>query len=358
MEFRSFVHVAQRLPNDISVMIRGPHGIGKSQVVYQLAEYFKLPIVERRLSQMTEGDMIGLPNLDGNVTRFAPPDWFMQCTKEPHVIFLDEINRATPEVMQAAFQLVLDRELNGEKVHPDCRIYAAINASADYQVNEVDPALLDRFWVTDLEPSVEDWLEWSKEHCHPVITDFIRQNPKFLEHRDQIEPGKVYPSRRSWERVSNALNVEAANGEALIDQPGEQGFYGTCLGLLGAPASIAFQSFVQNYDRQISVKDVLNKFETVENKLKKASTDKLNSLIEKIHDHSTDNTWTQKQVDNVVKFMEMLPGELLISLWTKISESNFKNTKKVHKKAAPMILEKVGSVKNLGKDGDKVDEAK
>ena len=60
MDFKTFVNVSKALPKDITVMIRGPHGIGKSQCVYQLADHFGLPMMERRLSQMTDGDMIGV----------------------------------------------------------------------------------------------------------------------------------------------------------------------------------------------------------------------------------------------------------------------------------------------------------
>src|SRR5437867_2646181 len=88
---------------------------------------------------------VTFPSTDWNVTRFNPPEWYMQACERPMVLFLDELNRATNEVMQAAFQIVLDRQLNGWKLHPLTRVYAAINMGANYTVNEMDPALLDRF---------------------------------------------------------------------------------------------------------------------------------------------------------------------------------------------------------------------
>ena len=108
--------------------------------------------------------------------------------------------------MQCAFQLVLDRELNGHKLHPDTRVFCAINATSDYQVNEIDPALLDRFWVIDLEPDTEDWIKWAKENdIDSLIIDFIKQNPAHLRHEGQMEPGKVYPTPRSYERLDRSL---------------------------------------------------------------------------------------------------------------------------------------------------------
>ena len=58
------------------VLLRGRHGIGKSSVVYQYAEALGMPIVARRASQMTEGDLLGLGTVDEGVPAFCPPDWF------------------------------------------------------------------------------------------------------------------------------------------------------------------------------------------------------------------------------------------------------------------------------------------
>ena len=99
VDFKTFVSLAPsvsaaRLP----VLLRGRHGIGKSQVVYQLAAAAGLPVVERRASQMTEGDLVGLPSVEGNRTSFNPPDWFKQACEEPVCLFLDEVDRATLEL--------------------------------------------------------------------------------------------------------------------------------------------------------------------------------------------------------------------------------------------------------------------
>ena len=71
VDFKTFRNVA---PHVIAVrkpvLLRGRHGVGKSEVVYQVAEDLGLPVVERRASQMTEGDLIGLPKTDGDVTSF------------------------------------------------------------------------------------------------------------------------------------------------------------------------------------------------------------------------------------------------------------------------------------------------
>ena len=137
MDIKTFNNIAPRLPAEIAVLIQGPTGIGKSYLVKDIAAGLELPVVDRRLSQMSEGDMVGLPELVEGTTRFCPPDWYARACREPVVLFMDELNRATPEVIQAAFQIVLDRELNGHQLHPDTRVFAAVNVGAEMEAQGV-----------------------------------------------------------------------------------------------------------------------------------------------------------------------------------------------------------------------------
>ena len=146
IDFATFLTVAPHVLNSrLPVLIRGRHGVGKSEVVYMIAEQRELPVVERRASQMTEGDLVGLPSTDGNTTSFNPPDWFKTACDNPVVLFLDEVDRATIEVRQGIFELTDSRKLNGHVLHKDTLIFAAVNGGEhgdQYQVGEMDPAEL------------------------------------------------------------------------------------------------------------------------------------------------------------------------------------------------------------------------
>lgn len=340
MDFLTFKAIAARLPENISVILRGRHGIGKSEVVYQLADAFQLPVMERRLSQVTEGDVIGLPykierhdkngELRAVSTRFLPLDWFVACMDQPHLIFLDEIDRASYEVQQAAFELILDRSIQGNKVHPGCRIFAAINGGPTgtmYNVNEMDPALVDRFWVADIRPTVDEWLEWAKQDNNviPEIREFIRAEEKHLEFiGDQPEPGKVYPSRRSWKRLSDVL---VRNADVMEVGDGPNLFLGLCTGFVGTEATAMFQQFLANRQKSFVAEDVLDRFEEFASVLKVARTEEHNNLIEKLYDHSVDRrkaTWTKEQIDNVRGYFELLDHEVRMSMWDKLSQSECK----------------------------------
>ena len=237
------------------VLLRGRHGIGKSTVVYKYAASIGLPVVERRASQMTEGDLVGLPVIKGDSTSFNPPDWFKKACDHPVVLFLDEVDRATLEVRQGIFELTDSRKLNGRTLHQDTLVFAAVNGGdhgAQYQVGEMDPAELDRWTVFDIEPSVEDWLDWAKdEEVATIVWDFINQNRAHLEHSDDFEPNKVYPSRRSWERLSQCLS------HANLLKESSPTLYSLTAAFVGFEAAVAFNDFVANYDRQVTVEDIL-----------------------------------------------------------------------------------------------------
>jgi len=341
MQVRTFLKVAPALPGTTSVLLRGAHGIGKSQVVRQVAKHFGLEVIDRRLSQMSEGDMIGLPSTDGEVTRFNPPDWYKTACKRAMCLFLDELNRATPEVMQAAFQVVLDRELNGWKLHPETRVFAAINTGGSYTVNEMDPALLDRFWTVDLTPDTQDWLTWAKESgaIHENVVTFIAGNDKWLDPPKSGEPGAVSPSRRSWERLSNALTLAR-----VAEQPDSSLFYPLCLGYVGTEATIAFHDYVKMIDAQVTGEEILNEYQKVKPKIARLGQEKLNVAIEKLADHIIKNVTTVNDVQgkNLKDFMEALPAELRVAAWSKFTASGVEKlelTKSIHKWCVGSILE-------------------
>ena len=349
MEIKQLLTVLPILPASISVLLRGPHGIGKSALPRHVGRVLGLPVVDRRLSQMSEGDLVGLPELVNGVTRFAPPDWYKKACMEPTIVFLDELNRATPEVMQAAFQIVLDRELNGHRLHAESRVYSAINSSAEYQVNDMDPALLDRFWVADVDATVQDWLAWAKEEgsIGSDIVDFIQTHEQHLRHSGQMEPGKIYPSQRSWERLDIALK----HAELAAD-PANPLFLHVSQGLLGIETSLAFQDFVKNYQSVITAEDILDNWKKVAAKVKDLPTEKKLSIIEKVKDHCKRNKWNLNQVANLKSFFETLTGECKMSLYNGVLASgNTGNLTSFHGLVKDEIMGVINAAQAVAKKG-------
>ena len=346
MDIKTAINIIPQLPARQAIMIRGPHGIGKSQIFAQIADKLGLQMVDRRLSQMTEGDLLGLPELTDGTTRFCPPDWFMDCCKNPRVLLLDEFNRGTPEVLNTAMQITLDFELYGHRLHPETRVYAAVNASAEYSVNELDPAQADRFWTIDLEPTVEDWLTWATDTgVDGVLVDFIRQNPGHLRAKGQIEPGKVYPSQRSWDKLNQAikrvgLDLQASGVPELL--------YPLSIGFVGLEASIAFRDFVKNYENILTAEDVIDNWKKNKAKIGKLSADKQNALLDKVLNHCKTSTWTDDQLDNVAAFAKSISQEMTISFFNKVMETNnLQNIRGLHKRIGAEIIKTIPAASSV-----------
>ncbi len=329
--------VCKALPASQAILVRGAHGIGKSAMAQLLGNVFEIPVIDLRLSQMTEGDFIGLPKLydpeydkKGNVvkegrTEFMPPDWFVKAMNTPVVLLLDEINRATPELMQCAFQLIYDRAVQGRKIHPGTRIVACVNASHHYQVNEMDPALLNRFWACDLVPSLADWIAWARTSgIDTSIIEFCSTNEKYWWHnpRKGLEPGKIYPTPRGWDMVNRALSaVNPETNKSLFETPNDVIFNHILYGIVGDEAAAKFIEFVKYYDRQITAEDVLDNYKSIATRVKKGlTTETLLSTFDRLLTNAEKQTWSKKQLKNLGQFMEECGShEHAFSFWTKLS---------------------------------------
>jgi hypothetical protein len=333
IDFKSFLQCA---PHVISVrkpiLVRGRHGVGKSEVIYQIAEQLGLPVVERRASQMTEGDLLGMPSpemVDVNgeqASVFRPFSWFLQACTEPVVLFLDEVDRATTEVRQGIFELTDSRKLAGWTLHPDTIVVAAVNGGDhgdQYQVNEMDPAELDRYTVFDVEPSVEDWLDWGKDNVGGIVWDFINQNRGHLEHSSDYEPNKVYPSRRSWKRLNDCLV-----GANLLEEASPM-LFNLSTAFVGFEAAVALNDFIKNYERQVTVEDVLDKGNI--DKTSAFDINEHNALIEKME---AKDIFSEKleasKIQNLANYFVSLPSECAMKLWTVLGTGALENTTALH----------------------------
>ena len=204
-------------PASHNIMLVGNHGIGKSEILSEYYGSLGMPVVALFLGQMSDpGDLIGLPCKDEKTgkTDFMPPYWFPTDGK-PIVLFLDELNRVRPEILQTVMDLALNRKLAGKLLPEGSRIISAVNAGDQYQLTDLDPALVSRFNIVNFKPTAEEWLLWArKSGLDPRVVGFIDENRMWLDKDpDQKEGADTgldkNPDRRAWKRVSDVVADKA-----------------------------------------------------------------------------------------------------------------------------------------------------
>ena len=249
-------------PSTQNIMLVGKHGIGKSEI---LTSYFNskgMKVVTLFLGQMADpGDIIGIPSkvekqdAGGKATSrtdFTPPYWFPQ-DGQPIVLFLDELNRARPEILQTVMDLTLNRKLAGKALPEGSHVISAVNDGDEYQLTDLDPALVSRFNIYEFKPTVEEWLNWAvSQKLDERVINFIQDNPTWLDGDTKEYRGlEKSADRRAWKHVSDVMlkvdDIKDIHKRIIA-------------GIVGAGAAAAFiQSAQQRH--AITGKDLLLKYD-------------------------------------------------------------------------------------------------
>lgn len=297
------------IPASQNIMLTGKHGIGKSQILEKFFAMRGERVVILFLGQMSDpGDLIGLPRLNAETgkTDFMPPYWF-PTDEKPVVLFLDELNRARPEVLQTIMDLTLNRTLAGKKLPEGSRVISAVNDGEEYQLTDLDPALVSRFNIYEFRPTVQEWLLWAtQKKLDNRVISFISENPEMLDGAEftrEDQGLEKSPDRRAWERVSNILQQN--NVTPLLKT--------IIAGVIGMPAASKFFASI-NQNKLPSAKDILlGNFEKQKTALKKCSTPELalinESIFRFIETKNYDDSDVKKVATNLDAYFDFLSVE-------------------------------------------------
>lgn len=337
----------------VTGFVWGKHGLGKSSAMDQLTDDMDIGMIDMRCSQLEASDLRGLPDRevteDGRPGRtfYLPPADLPDANKcspacklfrkegckaqicvdrekegkEPGcqgILFLDELNRAEDDVLQAAFQLVWDKAIGTYKLPPGWSIVVAGNYTEGYTVNSFnDAAFLDRFCHLDLtlgQDYMADWTQYMKERCGDAadkILQFVGFDDVHLAGKFEADTGfTIQPSPRSWEMVARVENAAAEGGfdRAVV---------------IAVIAGIIGRDLASHYDRfstEVLPKDVIARFDAVKATVKKIAQRKggrnaLIGLVWGVVSNAKElgkKKDDEKKMNNVLDFMEQLTefGEL------------------------------------------------
>ena len=225
------------------VMLWGPPGIGKSQIIAQVAKRHAAPMIDIRLSQMEPTDLRGIPFRIENRVEWAVPSMLPDAERHgPNgILFLDEITSAPPSVSAAAYQLILDRRLGDYEVPPGWAIFAAGNRQGDRGVTYTMPApLANRFSHFEVETNIDDWVSWAyANNMDDRLIGFLRFKPELLFDFNPAHNPVAFPSPRSWEFAHRTLQKFGDKSDLLLP---------TLQACVGPAAGLELHAFIENLD--------------------------------------------------------------------------------------------------------------
>ena len=169
------------------------------------------------------------------------------------VLFLDELNRAQIDVRQGCLQLVLEKEIHCHKLPyvrgKQTQIVAAVNPSGDYQTDELDPALLDRFVFIEVESDAKVWLEYARaKSLNDIVRAYIAEHPKDIFTYSSKSKDPIGATPRSWEKMCDFMDV--------IDKIPAEIQFDIFKGIIGTGIASKFLQFYNNYAKVIKLADV------------------------------------------------------------------------------------------------------
>ena len=226
--------------------------------------------------------------------------------------------------------LILNREINGYKLHDDVKILAAMNPSSkygsdfDYQVVDMDAAQENRFVWLNMEPDYTQWLDWAMNAgIEQKVIEFISTFPEYL-HR--INEDDIRATPRSYERVSKSYKIYKEQKDSIPRSV----FLNVIKGNVGKVIAEEFISFVESdCSPLISYEDVFSCETLNSNIIEKVKSEShtrlylsamniLKSLELNIKNDENNST---DYVTRFIEFLKLYPIDLMVGIMKDIKSS-------------------------------------
>jgi hypothetical protein len=240
---RSAIEGLTRRP--LNVCLHGSPGLGKSEIVHQVAEELGAVLIDLRLSAMEASEVIGTPFTHNGVMKFSTPEWW-PTSGVPCILFLDELKSAPPSVQTAAYRLILDRSIqNGKKLPANCIIVAAGNMKEDKTgARDLLPAAANRFamhLIIDKKQCAEPFLNYAvSQGYHRSVVGYLTWRKESVYGEIGVEAAFATP--RTWENVSDLMNITAISEDDIRRNI-------AVAGAVGSSEAMGFAGYLENEDR-------------------------------------------------------------------------------------------------------------
>jgi hypothetical protein len=207
------------------IFLWGPPGIGKSEVVAEVAAELKGHVIDLRMAQMEPTDIRGIPFFNKDINKMdwaAPvdlPDEEFAKQYPIVVLFLDEMNSAPPAVQAAGYQLILNRRVGKYFLPDNVVIVAAGNRDSDKGVTYRMPMpLANRFLHLEMRADFASWQNWAVDKgIHKDVVGYLSFAKQDMYDFDSKSASRAFATPRSWTFVSDLLNEDDVDADTLFN---------------------------------------------------------------------------------------------------------------------------------------------
>jgi hypothetical protein len=303
------------LRHNFPILVVGPPGIGKTQIIQQACEEMKIPCLVSHPVTSDPPDYKGLPfpDKDGLRATFLPYgdlDIILN-TKEPMVYFLDDLGQAPASVQAACMQLLSARRINDKKISDKVTILAATNRREDRAgVQGILEPVKSRFVsIIELESDINDWVIWAIQNDMPErLISYASFRPDIIS---SFKPTTAMVNGccpRTLESVGKLINSKVPD-DLLFEM---------ISGAAGSGFAVEYTAYCKIYKDLPTYEDILNSPQTVE--VPKA-TDKIYAITGMV-------SLNCKPADLTILsgFIDRMPTEYQIKTWINISARGKKYT--------------------------------
>lgn len=210
--------------NQRPLLLIGPPGIGKTQIMAQIAKECKIGLVSYTITHHTRQSAVGLPYIkeeefEGktySITEYTMSEIIAsiyQKMKETGlkegILFIDEINCVSETLAPTMLQFLQNKTFGNQKV-PEGWIIVAAGNPPEYNksVREFDMVTLDRVRYINVEANYHIWKEYAlSKHLHPMILSYLELKPSQFYRIETNIDGMEFVTARGWEDLSHLITL-------------------------------------------------------------------------------------------------------------------------------------------------------
>ena len=212
------------------ILLMGPPGIGKTQIMEQIAKEMQIGLVSYTITHHTRQSAVGLPFIREkeyggrtySVTEYTMSeiiasvyDKMEQTGNQEGILFLDEINCVSETLAPAMLQFLQGKTFGTHRL-PDGWIIVAAGNPPEYNksVREFDVVTLDRLKKIDVEADFPVWKEYAyRQGIHQAVISYLDLRRENFCRIENTVDGKRFATARGWEDLSRLIQVYETLGK-------------------------------------------------------------------------------------------------------------------------------------------------